>query len=447
MQFEVRDKPGGTGTALWPMATWWGWKTPTGAGWNFGRVTPGRAGDPGIRLWCRNVALAVLSLAAVTVGLDFMLTRFSQPAARLQPYWWALPLMLAGATLLWRLHRPGATWWRWCGMALLIGDAFFQGFPLARVRDEAAVYASSPSVQYLATHAGDRTRTLDADLGNEATSPLGPAQPFLRRIQVVRGYNSFDLLRFKEYLGLVAGTGLGDLKDTGFRRLHVANQPLLDLFGVRYLLEPLGVAAPGGGASSPGWTRVLSDPRPVAYVFTGRGLVTVPPYELYENLAVLPRAFVVGSAAPLPPSPDAAALAMKSNDFRRRVLLEDMDRATGELPRAVPETGDPGAFRPAQFRSYEPNRVAIEASGDPPGWLVLTDVWFPGWQATVDGEPAPVFRANYLFRAVRLGVGPHEVVFTYRPRSYQVGRTVSLAALALVCLLGALLGWRRNLAT
>ena len=77
-----------------------------------------------------------------------------------------------------------------------------------------------------------------------------------------------------------------------------------------------------------------------------------------------------------------------------------------------------------------PDRVAVNAELEEPGWLVLRDNWFPGWKAEVDGAPARILRADYAFRAVALSAGRHRVVFRYRPGSFYWGIAVSLAALA-----------------
>jgi uncharacterized membrane protein YfhO len=76
-----------------------------------------------------------------------------------------------------------------------------------------------------------------------------------------------------------------------------------------------------------------------------------------------------------------------------------------------------------------PNRVTILATVDAPGYLVLADIWYPGWQATVDGEPAALVRANHAFRAVQLEQGEHEIEMLYRPRSVLVGGMATLMAL------------------
>jgi uncharacterized membrane protein YfhO len=62
------------------------------------------------------------------------------------------------------------------------------------------------------------------------------------------------------------------------------------------------------------------------------------------------------------------------------------------------------------------------------GWLVLADTWYPGWQAAVDGERVPLYRADYLFRAVEVPPGEHQVSFTYRPLSVRLGVLISILA-------------------
>jgi uncharacterized membrane protein YfhO len=67
---------------------------------------------------------------------------------------------------------------------------------------------------------------------------------------------------------------------------------------------------------------------------------------------------------------------------------------------------------------------------------VILDPFYPGWTATLDGEPAPILRADFAFQAVPVRAGRHELRLTYRNRWVTVGAVVSIGTLAL--LLGAL---------
>jgi uncharacterized membrane protein YfhO len=72
-------------------------------------------------------------------------------------------------------------------------------------------------------------------------------------------------------------------------------------------------------------------------------------------------------------------------------------------------------------------RFNLSAEGD--GFLVLSDVWYPGWKARVDGMDTPILRANYLFRAVPVSNGEHTVEMIYQPPSFLAGLAVTLLAI------------------
>jgi hypothetical protein len=145
--------------------------------------------------------------------------------------------------------------------------------------------------------------------------------------------------------------------------------------------------------------------------------------KIYENLDALGRAFLVHQAVVA--NGDGAALALMQDasfDPAKQVVLEQGD-PMGSLP-----TGE----SVARVAQYAPERVEVEVETGSPGYLVLTDAWYPGWEATVDGEPVAIQRADLLFRAVAVGAGTHRVVFTFRPVSLCVGAGISLVGLAVL---------------
>jgi hypothetical protein len=135
---------------------------------------------------------------------------------------------------------------------------------------------------------------------------------------------------------------------------------------------------------------------------------------------------------------DGVSAARDDKDFLEQLDRTDFRRAVALLrPAAGPREGN--LFLPAQLLSYRPREVKLEVANPVSGHLVLSDTYFPGWEATVDGKPVRILRANYLVRAVALEPGSHQVGFRYRPWSWRIGRDGSL-----VSLLGLFLALRRR---
>jgi uncharacterized membrane protein YfhO len=102
-----------------------------------------------------------------------------------------------------------------------------------------------------------------------------------------------------------------------------------------------------------------------------------------------------------------------------------------------------GAGGTAAIERERNNDVLVRARAPGGGFLLLADTFYPGWTATVDGKPAPIYRANISVRAVPLSPGSHRVRFHYAPASLYRGAIISLSALGglLIALVAALV-WR-----
>ena len=104
-----------------------------------------------------------------------------------------------------------------------------------------------------------------------------------------------------------------------------------------------------------------------------------------------------------------------------------------------------GRFSRATISTYESNHVVVEVDCDSPGYLVLSDPWYPGWSCALDEYPTRLYRANYAFRAAAVPAGKHTVRFDFDPISYRRGRVISGTSLAAVAVLGlATILRRRN---
>jgi hypothetical protein len=175
---------------------------------------------------------------------------------------------------------------------------------------------------------------------------------------------------------------------------------LLNLAGVKYVLLEEAPAFPG-------FVRVDAGTGP----------------EIHENTTVLPRAFVVHRSE-LIPSPGAVLERLLSDDFdpSQTVILEEPSPDLDQ--RGLPSTSD---LHGAEITSYAPHRVVIEADLEADGFLVLSDTYYPGWRAFVDGREEEIYQADYLFRAVFLGQGEHVVEFRYSPLFLRTGVAIYLA--------------------
>jgi hypothetical protein len=118
-------------------------------------------------------------------------------------------------------------------------------------------------------------------------------------------------------------------------------------------------------------------------------------------------------------------------DARRAAIV-----AGAEPPALAAPTG-PGATASVEVENEEAHRIDLRVKAPRGGLLVSGEVDYPGWEASVDGMPAPVLRTNFAFRGVAVPPGTHRVSHAFVPRSFRAGAVVSLiAAVALAGLIG-----------
>ena len=99
------------------------------------------------------------------------------------------------------------------------------------------------------------------------------------------------------------------------------------------------------------------------------------------------------------------------------------------------------------LREYQPNRLTYDVHSDKGGVVVFSEIYYPGWTATIDGEPAELGRVNYILRALNVKPGSHEVVLDFHPTSVKVTETVAYVgyvALLLIILAGIGMAWRKR---
>lgn len=221
---------------------------------------------------------------------------------------------------------------------------------------------------------------------------------------------------------------LGAARRYGWRRPDRVAEPsstVLDALGVEYLILPAAARYP------PGQRLPLAAGQPPP-----------PNTALWQRPQAYPRAWIVHQVVTVPPlrraGPDQIARRTrqvffpgdKPYDLRETAVVES-DRKP-PLPAHLPPREAAGER--CQIVRYEPQRVSIEADLQQPGLLVLSDLFYPGWTATVTtaGEPAaavaPILRTNRIMRGVALPAGKHRIEFVYRPPLFYAGAAISSLA-------------------
>jgi hypothetical protein len=165
--------------------------------------------------------------------------------------------------------------------------------------------------------------------------------------------------------------------------------------------------------------------------------------EVFENLRRFPRALVVHEVAsvrngaealryfesvsrPLP----SGALAVDQFDPSKEAVLEGLARSARSRLRGCDSPGR------AAIRSYDDDDIVLDVETSCPGVVLLTDTYYPGWKAKVNGRSTPIHPADLAFRGVFVEAGRSRVEFHYRPQSFRAGLVASLlgALAALVAL-------------
>lgn len=179
---------------------------------------------------------------------------------------------------------------------------------------------------------------------------------------------------------------------------------LYDLLNVKYLIVHDGTPLPEGK-----FELALDAPGELA---------------VYRNTDFWPRAWVVHEAILATGIPDAQAL-IRAADFdpARAVVLVGPTEGFSPFGPPAPAVGTESATLTAAGSSHL--TLAVEATA--PGFLVLSEVWYPGWEATVNGQAVRVIPANGALRAVPVPAGTSTVELRYAPRLWRWGLLMALA--------------------
>ena len=136
------------------------------------------------------------------------------------------------------------------------------------------------------------------------------------------------------------------------------------------------------------------------------------------------------------PDADAEIAALHDTDLRRVAVVGKQFETILKTPSDSPLKGEEKAV---ELTSYEANRLSYKVKSQKGGVVVFSEIYYPGWTCTVDGQPTDIARANYVLRAIKVPAGEHEVVMTFDPQTVHLTEAIAYGALAVLGLMVAAL--------
>ena len=329
------------------------------------------------------MAAATAVLFAVSAYTRLAIGPGQQETYLLRALPWLLFLVCASITLLLlRNLLPGALWTA-CLIALILLDLAVWGYRFLAIETEIVRGWQTADTVLPAERAAYRVDSED----------LQHNQAMLFGFQHAGGYDEFRIESNKQLDALRQESDL-----------------LEQMLGIRYKVLDENEEAP----SNETW-RLIANKDGVNF---------------FEQDAALPRAFVVYDVIGVPDLESALSeLAGGQHDWRETAVVE-----------VAPDTscaiGSPQRAAAVDIVNYEPDEIILRVQTDAAGWLVLTDQYYPGWQAAIDGRRAPIQMTNAALRGLCIPAGEHEVTFTFQPAVLPAGAALSLLGLFLLVLAG-----------
>lgn len=331
--------------------------------------------------WVMTVTGGVLVLIVAGFAA-FALGREATPAAgRLwhqanQTMLFLIFFLLSASVLIWWKRAPSAqAGFYVSALVLVLLDLWTFGNGILKVRN----IQESAYWRIVAEAVPDaETRVLPWGL-NEAEQNGAMAYD----VQSVFGYDPLTLQRYEEFI-----TSRPDPRARTY-----------DLLNAGYLVT----TAPQGFPEEPGEPQLLLEQSGVT---------------IYKRPGSLPRAWIVRQLRVMD---DAAIL-----EHIHEPAFDPRATALVEAPTSCPGTGGQ-----VKITEYSGNGIEAQTEGGG-GLLVLSEIHYPGWKATVDGEPAELVRADYLLRALCVPPGTHQIDLRYDPPLLKLGLLITAVALLLV---------------
>jgi hypothetical protein len=244
----------------------------------------------------------------------------------------------------------------------------------------------------------------------------------ITRIRETGGYEALTFQRYSEFCAYLE-KGVEPSYEAPFTgsphwTSESVNPHMLNLLGARYIVEDSGRSL----YLENGAPQRMPDGFNLRRVFSGK-------LNIYENPEALPRALYIRKVEVIRDKREILKrLADRSFDYLRTAVLEEEPEpfnATPEPPAVSAKPSPPELI----LKSRSESETDIIADVPDAGYILVNDMYMPGWHARVDGAKTKIYRANYLFMAVPVRAGKHAIELQYKPVEFRAGRWISILAI------------------
>jgi hypothetical protein len=288
---------------------------------------------------------------------------------------------------------------------LVIFESFRFGWKFTPFSSRNIVYPQTPILEYL------EGKNKPFRVTGNKVIPINMRMPY--GIESLEGYDAVYPLRIAKFIAAV-NSGLSDTNSQGrYATLENDTSPLLDLVNVKYYITLK--LDPKNNPSANGKIPARFNNNRFKEVFTDKTSV------ILESKSALPRAFMVYKWEKLD-SDDEILNRLLSTNFplSEKILLKEnpnIDNASSRPDSVV------------TYEQYDFQESVINTVTDLDGMLFISDSFYPGWHAQVDGKETKIYLADYAFMGIEIPKGKHSVKIYYNPESFRNGVIISVASL------------------
>ena len=350
----------------------------------------------------------VLALLTVFISVVAIFTAIS-----VSPVWKSmivltLFLLISIAIIALRLksNRP-TKYFNTVAVVFVVANLWFCHMSFIDVKHASEIYSAPPYVEYLQENSTGY-RVYDPE------NIIPKNHLMVNGITEINGYDASVLNYYSEFIG--GGSGqIGRMPTAVPAGVGISNLgSKLGLLNVKYVLS----------------SKPLDDNDFTLVYYDGSVYI-------YEYLKVLPKAFIIHKAEVIT-SEDDILTRLNDKDFNPKeyVILED---GSGNV--AINNNGD---FEEETIDRYSSSEIIVNTGSEHPGFLVISEVWYPSWKVYVDGKLSQVLKTDYTLMSVHLGSGNHIVQFVYDDQLFEIGIAISSATAILLATIASIYVIRRR---